>query len=383
VLQFISEADKLTLQFTLDDQAQEAIGEVGFSFDGSKSFLAAAVAHSSQSEGAPPAAFWSLPSESSSATFTSPAAPFERLQGMSETLGELAGGALEHAGLASGVIDTWVAEVKKLLNSSGARVVAHVPAPGDSSTHTFATSLGCDVGAIEGSAGSLVQLLDSTVKVFNDPKLRAELGRSLKFDVKKVPTISVKQAPARLGLPSGTKVYTVTLPADIAKTLAEEHLGEERAKKQGPLTLQLVVANQPERTWISWGADETLVVGTLKQVLSGDVTKSLAQNPGFARWRSARVASGMTFQLKEALKPSLLSNDSWLTEEEADVARRAMPHGGAAYNHVEYVAEADGPRARVKVAVPRASLEDLSALFASLATGGLIGTEPSADAENP
>lgn len=382
VLQFISEADKLTVEFSLNDQTQEANGEVGFLFSGSKSFLASAVAHSSKSEGAPPAAFWSLPSQSSSATFTAQSTPFERLKGMSETLGELAGGALEHAGLAGGVIDTWVAEVKKLINSAGARVVAHVPSPGDRSTQTFAASLGCDVGAIEGDAGSLVQLLDSTVKVFNDPKLRAELSRPLKLDFKKLPTVGVKQAPARLGLPSGTKVYTVTLPADIAKALAEEHVGEERAKKQGPLTLQVIVVSQAERTWVSWGADEAHVVSTLKQVLSGDASKSLAQNPAFARWRNARVASGMTFQLKEALKPSLLSSDSWLTEEEAAVARRAMPHGGASYNHAEYVADAEGPRARLKLAVPRASLEDLSALFASFATRDFIGTSPS-DEANP
>src|SRR5690606_25885853 len=145
----------------------------------------------------------------------------------------------------------------------------------------------------------------------------------------------------------------------------------------------LFVVSQPERTWISWGADEALVVSTLKHVLSGDETKSLAQNPGFARWRNARVTSGMTFQLKEALKPSLLASERWLTDEEAEIARLAMPHGGASYNHAEYVAEAEGPLARLKLAVPRTSIEDIFALFASLTTAELSGTEVSDESVSP
>lgn len=372
LLVFINEADKLTVGLSLNERTEETIAELGFHFRGSKSFLAAAASHAAQGERVPPPSFWQLPTGTVNASFSSTSPSFDRLAGMSETLGELVAGALEHAGLASGVIDVWVAEFKLLLNAGGASAFGHVTAPGESSAQSLSTALGCEIGAIEGDKGALARFLDATVRVVNDNKLRAEVGKRLNHDLKKLPTINVKAAPARLGLPSAAKVYSLVVPEEYAQDMARVHLGANRKKKQGPLTLQLIVVSQDDRTWFSAGADEALVVGSLKQALTGSTAGSIAEDPTFARWRTTKAASGSTFQLKELFSPSILSGDDGPSAEKIERLRRAMPHGGAHPIHAELTAAADGPSSAVRVIVPRQTLEDIAA-----AVVGVVAEESS------
>ncbi len=359
LLVFIDEADKLTVALALDEQTQETTAELGFSFRGSKSFLAAATHHAAQGERLPPPSFWDLPTGTVSAGFSTHSPPFQRLAGASETLGELVAGALDHAGIASGIIDVWVAEFKSLLNASGASAFGHVAARGDAATQNLGTALGCEIGAVEGDKGSLTRFLDATVKVVNDQKLRAEIGKRLDQDLKKFPTITVKAAHSRLGLPSGAKVYSLVLPAEYAQDMAKVHLGEGRAQKQGPLPLQLIVVPQEDRTWFSAGGDEALVLGSLKQALTGNDAGSIAEDPAFARWRTAKVVSGSTFQVKELFSPSIL--DEGASAEKIERLRRAMPHGGVHPIHTELTAASSGPTSTVRVIVPRPALEDIAA----------------------
>lgn len=389
LLVFINEADKLTLKVALDEPKQEASAEVGFQFRGEKSFLASATAHAAKSESGPPGIFWNLPAGAVSASFSTPSSAFPRLQGVSETLGELIGGALEHAGLASGVIDAWVADFKSIINAGGGSAWAHVATIGDTSEKSGAASaeslpaaLGCEIGAIEGDNGALVRLLDSTVKMVNDQKLRVELGKRLSEDFKKLPVVSVKNAPARFGLPAGAKVYSLTLPQDHAQTLAKAHLGEERAKKQGALLLQLFVVNQNSRTWFSAGADEALVVASLKRALTGAEAGSIALDPAFARWREARVVSGSTFQLRELFSPSLFSDASDSDLEKFGRIKRAMPHGGTKPLHAELTANAAGPLSSLKFVVPRPALEEIAAaIVAAIAENEAPAPDPAGTPE--
>lgn len=361
VMVLVNELDKLTIRFDLSEPAQEAVGEVALQFRGDKSFLPAAVSHAAKGTGAVPATFWNLPATAVSAGFTASSEPFPRLSGFTETLGELLAGGLEYAGLSSGVVDAWLSEFKAALVAGGSVVSGHVPDVVDPAKPTLAASVGCDVYGVEGDNGAVARLIETSVKLANDNKLRTELGARLKEDLKKLPTIQSKLLVARLGLPAGAKQYTLTLPKDTSQALARARLGAEAAKKQGPVTLFLFVVKQEQRTWIAWGANEVLLANTLKQALSGASAGSLAENPAYARWRTTRAVSGSTFRINSLLEPSLLSSDDWLSPTEAEQLRQAMPHQGNTYAHAEITAHEKGPVSALRVIAPRAAVEDLAA----------------------
>jgi hypothetical protein len=367
VMILINELDKLSLKLDLTEPSQEIVGEIALQFRGNKSFLPAAVSHAAKGPSSAPAAFWSLPATSVAASFTASSEPFQRLSGVTETLGELLAGGLEHAGLASGVVDAWLAEFKSTLNAGGSFVGGHVDDTVDPAKPTLAAAVGCDLFGVEGDNGAVARLIESTVKVANDGKLRAELGKR-SSDVKKLPTIGIKAAPARLGLPAGSKLYTLTLPKDASQFLARGHVGSELAKKQGPLTLSLIVVKQDQRTWVGWGANDALLTASLKQVLSGATAGSLSENPAYARWRTAHVVSGATFRINSLIDPNLFSGDDWLAPTEVEQLRQAMPHQGNTYVHAEVTAQEKGPTSAVRLVVPRAAAEDIAAAIVWAAT---------------
>ncbi len=385
----VNELDKLSLKLDLNDANQEVVGELGLQFRGDKSYLPAAVSHAAKATGAPPAMFWNLPATSVSASFTTNSQPFPRLQGLTETLGELVAGGLEHAGLASGVVDAWLTEFKATITSGGSFVSGHVNDVVDASKPTLAGSLGCELFAVEGDNGAVARLIEASVKVANDNKLRGEVGKRIKEDLKKLPTINSKAAPARLGLPASSRLYTLTLPKDTSQELAKGHLGEDLAKKQGPLTLVLAVVKQDQRTWLGWGANESLIAASLVHALSGSSAGSLSENPAFARWRTAQAVSGSTFRIDSVLQPSLLSSNDWLPPAEIDQLRHAMPHQGNSYVHFEVTAQPKGPVTSVRLVAPRAAVEDITAGIVWAATKspaasgmqpieGPVGVEPAA-----
>lgn len=365
VIALLNEADKLTVKLDLDQRTQETVGEVGFLFRGTKSFLPGLTSHAAQSQSVAPNLFWSLPRQTLGASFTSPAPAFPRLHNVSETLGELLGGALEHAGLASGVVDAWLTEFKSVMTAGGSVVVGHVGGA-SAAPQTLQAAVACSLTGVENDGGALARLVEATAKMANDPKLRSEVGTRIKQDTKRWPAISQKLGPARLGLPAGTKQYTVIVPKEHARKLAAAQFGAEIAKKQGPLTLSLFVATQGERTWLGWGADETLVVDSLKQALSGPGPESIEQNPVFARWKGRKVVAGSTFRIKDLLAPSLFATDEFSTE--AEQLRHAMPHHGESHVHVEVNASTDGPLSAVRLIVPQVTMEDLASLVVSAVT---------------
>lgn len=357
----INELDKLSLQLDLNEQGQEIVGQIGLQFRGEKSFLPAAVSHAAKGPGTPPPAFWNLPATSVTASYTASSEPFPRLAGVTETLGELLAGGLEHAGLASGVVDAWLTEFKATLSAGGSFVGGHVDDTVDPAKPSLTAAIGCDLFAVEGDNGAVSRLIETTVKVVNDNKLRAEVGTRIKEDLKKLPTVGSKLAPARLGLPAGAKLYTLTLPKDTAQTLARGHVGAELAKKQGAFTLSMIVVKQEKLTWIAWGANEALLASSLKQVLSGATTGSLAENPAYARWRTTQALSGSTFRLNSLIEPNLFATEDWLAPSEVEQLRQAMPHQGNTYVHAELTATAKGPASSLRFIAPRAAVEDIAA----------------------
>lgn len=375
----INELDKLSLKLDLSEPGQEVVGELALQFRGDKSFLPAAVSHAAKGSGTAPATFWNLPATSVTASYTTSSEPYPRLQPMTETLGELLAGGLEHAGLASGVVEAWLTEFKATLNAGGSFVTGHVDDAVDPAKPTLAASVGCDLFAIEGDNGAIARLLEATVKVANDNKLRTELGTRIKEDLKKLPTITSKAAPARLGLPTGAKQYTLTLPKDSAQLLARGHVGPELAKKQGPLTLSIIVAKRDQSTWIGWGANETLIAAALKQALSGTPAGSLSENPAYARWRTARAVSGSTFRINSLIEPNLFSSEDWLAPSEVEQLRQAMPHQGNTYAHAEVIAHDKGPVSALRLIVPRAAVEDIAAGIVWAATKAPQTTESASE----
>lgn len=366
LLLLVNEVDKLTLKLDLEQETQQVSSELGFVFRGGKSFLPAWTSHSATNAGAAPAAFWNLPPTIVNGGFTTSSAQFPRLQGVFETFGELAGGGLEYAGLASGAVDAWLTDFKAVLNTGGSMVSGHLEPANKATAQTLTAKVGCELIALDADNGALVRWLDSTAKLANDAKLRAELTKRLGAEFKRLPSVSVKPAPARFGLPAGAKVYSVKLSAEQAQRFASNYFGPEQAKKAGAVTLTLVAAQQGATTWTGWGADEAWIAASVKQALTG--SGALAANPTFARWRTSRVVSGSTLRIIDFLEPSFLTREHWLSREDIEQFRRAMPHQGESAFHMELSANGEGPSAATRVVVPRAAVEDLAALIVAAVT---------------
>lgn len=374
LLILVNEVDKLTLKLDLDQPTEQATTELGFVFRGQKSFLPAWTAHAAQNAGAPPEAFWNLPQAITNGGFSTSSGQFPRLQGVFETLGELAGGGLEYAGLASGTVDAWLTDFKAVLNTGGSMVSGHLEPANKSTALTLTGKMGCELVALDADNGALVRWLDSTVKLANDAKLRAELTKRFGAEFKRLPTVSVKPAPARYGLPAGAKVYSVKLSAELAQRFARNYLTPEQAKKPGAVTLTLVVAQQGATTWTGWGADEAWIATSVKQATSG--AGSLGTNPAFARWRTSKVVTGSTLRIVDFMEPSLFSGEHWLSREDIEQFRRAMPHQGESAFHMEFIANGEGPSAATRIVVPRAAVEDVAALIVAAMTKTPPPAEP-------
>ncbi len=367
VLMLIRELDRVRVSIDLQETTKQALVHLDVRFRGSESFFPAALAHASTNASAAPALFWSLPADSSSVSFSTFAKPFPRLSPVVDTLGELGAGALEHVGLASGVADRWLAELKAVLTASGASAYAHIP-DAENPPKSLASVFGVNVFGIEGDGGAAQRFLEASVSVFNDKRLRSEVAKRAKVELKEVPSIVSKTVPAALALPAGSKAYTITIPKGWASEYAKSQLSPEFAAKQGAFTLTALVVKQGERTWLGWGGNETKVAVALKSTLATPGTTSIEANAQLARWRTASANSGASLQVAELFAPSVFGNGDLPKPAEAELALRSMPNGGKSFIHVKGNASADGPQANLDVEVPKEALIDLVSAFVSLLT---------------
>lgn len=366
VLVLARELDRVRIAVDLQEPAEQVLLRADVRFRGSESFMPAALAHAATNAGVAPELFWSLPAESSTASFSTFAKRFPRLSPVVDTLGELGAGALEHVGLASGVADRWLTELKTMLTAGGASAYAHISDP-ERPAKNLAAAFGVNVLGIEGDAGAAQRFLDASVAVFNDKKVRAEVAKRAEQDLKDVPTIVVKNASPALGLPAGSKAYVVSVPKNLAVELAKSQLTPEFAAKQGAFTLTVLLVKQGERTWAAWGGNEGKVVAALKATLAAPNGAKLDANPVFARWRDAKVNSGGSMRVSSFFEPSLLGNDGIVEPAQTELALRAMPNGGKGFIHVSGSATAEGPQANVQFEVPKDALADLVSAALSLA----------------
>jgi hypothetical protein len=365
VLLLAGELDRVRVAMDLEDATQQATLHLDVRFRGSGSFIPAAVAHASTNATAAPEIFWSLPAESTSVSFSTFANPYPRLSPVVDILGELGAGALEHVGLASGAAERWLTELKTLLTAGGVSAYAHLPGT-EQPAQSLASLFGVNLYGVEGDGGALQRFTEASVLVFNDKHLRAELVKRSKGELKELPTVATKGAAKALGLPTGTKVYTITVPKGWALELAKAQLSPELASKQGPFTLSAVVVRQGERTWVGWGGSEPRVAAALKTALVAPASGGLGTNPALARWRSVVANSGASLKVAQLFEPGLMGG-GLVKPAEAELALRSMPGGGKSFIHVTGTTVADGPQANLQVDVPKDALADLVSAFLSLA----------------
>jgi hypothetical protein len=361
------ELDSVRLNVELQEPAQQAVVSLDVRFRGAESFIPAAIAHAATNTGAVPEVFWTLPADSSTVSFSSFAKPFPRLVPVVDTLGELAAGALEHVGLASGIVDRWLAELKALLTAGGASVYAYVPSA-EQPAKNLDQVLGVNVLGIEGDSGAAQRLAEASVTVFNDKRLRAEIAKRSQ-ELKDIPTIAVKNASPALGLPAGSKAYSITLPKALASELAKARLSPEFADKQGAFSITALLVKQGERTWLGWGSNDAQVAAALKYTLAGGSTTGLAVNTELSRWRTAKVNSAASMRVAQLFAPSLFGGDDLVKPVDAEVAVRSMPNGGKGLVHISSSSVVEGgPQANLRIEIPKDALADLTSAIIALAT---------------
>lgn len=363
-LVLISELDKLTLTVDLQMDRETALTSLQLSYRGQQSFLPGLSAHSANNIGHAPPLFWSLPADNTTVSFTVASEPYARTAPVADTLGELFAGAMEHLGLATGQVDSWIVDLKTLMTTSGASVHAHIGPPAASTTPSLAEAVGYDVLGVEGESGAMLRLLDSSVKLFNDKRLRAGLSTKLGEDLKDLPTVISKAPPPSAGLPGGSRHYVLTLPPELAESLVERVVGTASGKPKA-VSVSLALAQQGGKTWVVWGLEEKQVFALLKQVSEAGDSAALSTVPGLERWKTSLVNSGSSLQLKHWLSPSLFG-EQLLEAQEAATLVRAMPNGGRDYIHVDWVNHSQGPRAEVRLSIPSRALTDLAAVALSL-----------------
>lgn len=358
------------------------VGESTLSFRKDTTYLSGVLRRTAAQNAAAPQLFWDLPQEVDTASFQAPTTVDEDDRALARGLSELLAGGLEHAGVASGVVDAWLRSFERLLESRGTVVVASgvTEAAQPSKKQTRRPQSGAKpkpeswgvfnayyLVGIEGDGGAYAEAWKNFVVTFNDKRLRAELGKRFGDELGTLPSMKARKIAATKAAPA-SEVFSLRFPIAEPETKSEFGLGE--------VSLHLAISVVGERTWVGIGFSEAAALQQVRKVTSGTDYPKLSGRQGLdtLRQRPALQGSFGTIDAYSKLFTGLPILRA-ITGDGEDL-RRAMPNRGATPAIFVLGSSAKGPSMTMRFEVPREVFEDGSALVMTLATamtGSLMG----------
>ncbi|MEO8798775.1 MAG: hypothetical protein ABI551_12885 [Polyangiaceae bacterium] len=345
--------DRVKIDVSLKDPA--ATATMTASFRETKSLIAqVAVAHPERAD-APPALFWHLPADSKSAVFGR-GIDANKLDHPRELIVNALTKVLDEKGVAPDDRTAIADVVQQYLTLF---TVPSVFASGYDAPPASAAAPGKDKKVVAGSSDHLAKAEYQAKGVWSLMGLDTPLAKVVAFakgvpttmhraGVQKLlkssmaegvpaPTFVSSPINAKLGLPKGSEhvVVTVTMkapdqpepeatPTDVKSgkaTKAVKAAAKPKVKLEKPYVVHFLFVPDDGRTWIGYGADESIVASHIKTALStGTDPGVLKSRAGLDDLKTAKVVSGGFITLRGALSPSPLQ-PLFHQNEDRDVAR--------------------------------------------------------------
>lgn len=349
-----------SLDFAKDHEI--LIGESTVRFRKSDSYVAEVLQRAAKEAAPAPQLFWDLPKDVDAASFATRLTPTESDRKIAANLSQMLAGALEHGGVASGVVDNWVTSLRGLVDGTGSVVVAMGSPPAEKhpkpKTANLLDGFGYYLVGVEGDHGGYAQLWRNTVTTFNDKRLRAQMGKQLEEDLSKLPFIKARKRPASKSAPL-VEVYELgfsTPKSELSKTYKVDRVG-----------LYVALATVGERTWFAFGFSEKSAVDPVLLLTAGGQYLKLAEREGLSALHERRMFQGSFITLNTYAKMFAGLPFGGDGTPLGPTFVHAMPHRGITPLIFEESASADGPSLTVRMEAPREVFEDGSALVVSIA----------------
>jgi hypothetical protein len=376
VLALFDDLESVTLDLTLAPDERHLQSTFALNLRGARSFTAAAIATSAARIDTPPESLWTLPSEVTSAAFAHSWGDVASYRPVVDALAALANGALDYLGVGERQRRPLVDGLSAALLMDQAVVSGHLLASprtgrGDAPEAVdLAAALREEVGhellIIEGPVDPYLDFLSALRGVSGDPRVRGRVEELVGIPKGALPTLRERGPKGATGLPRRTRVFEFALPAQL--------LGDT----EGPsVPFVLVLVPGTERSYVGLSADEEELLAHLEALQKGE--PRLGLRAGLATVRKGHALAGgfvtLLGILAEVDSPlaDVARSSSRGGAPVRGLSRRAgviLPHRGETPVAWRIVPQAEGPRLTLSFEVPRAVVEDVTALMGS----GLVGS---------
>jgi hypothetical protein len=280
-------------------------------------------------------------------------------------------------GAASKLFDELLQSVRGVGEEHGATVYAYGSAPPTSAANPAAQYF---LAGIEQSKGSRVDLIERLAAAYNDKTWRVAAAKRLEVPaLTKLPLARAVAAPANLGLPAGTRLHQLNIPAATLELIArdfDEAAGKapkepsKGDKARADVKWSVIALKDGDRTWVAWGPDEALLAAKLRTVLSGTGDQVLGSKPGLEHFKNEPAAvagfASVVHTLSRASEFALGPSRAMPPEQ----LKLVMPHQGQAPVRVSIEADPSGPKAWLRVGIPAQAMEDVAAGVVAIIAAG-------------
>lgn len=327
--------------------------------------------------GPPPAVFWRLPKDSSSATYSA-VIPSERFDPIRKTIVALADAGLDYAKIPAADRKALTRPIERSYPatfSCYASGVSDAPPPKDANA-LVSTFMGWHVGASDQNYANGIAGWKELAAAYNRPTIQSSLKKALKEKAVYVPTIKTIAAPKELGKDAFALEISLNIPADRSappapastrKTTVSGPVATtaKGAPKTTKLTVTFYFMNEGGLTWYGFSADKKGLLAHMLVAKSGAPDETLASRADLEPLKSAKWIGGGFSTLAPFIRAATQAGGASAYSGIVQSTVRALPHkgDGAMFHHVDFV----NGRLAFVFHMPKAPLEDVGSVVTGLA----------------
>jgi hypothetical protein len=386
--------DLQTVALDVSLQQSGAQLQLGYRMGGRESVWAQADAEAAaRPSSGPPAVFWSLPLDVTSASYrTTDTKWAERLL---QLMWPIVDGYLEHDGLAAPDRQALAELLLKIPKFEGpvTTVLAEAPtgSPASGRSDEVSALLGGTSYLVttEGQADKSVQWLRALAAAYNRPGMQGYLKRKWRLagQTEPLPTLRSEPVSKQLGPESVALAFSGNFASlgRAASTRLGSTAGAGPTAKKGPTTYYLISATAGNRVWTVLGSDRAALLRRLAETPKLTPERTLAQRPGLEALRRPGLQSGgfgtlagfstlLNLALSSAQRAGASSKPGGSPAAlDAAALLAAIPHHGEVPHTYGGRPAAPGPQNPLGLTylyaaqIPRLVLEDAVALVMSIA----------------
>lgn len=355
----VEDVDSLRLSGSLVEERSAIELAMHARFRSQSSWVAMLAADSAAQTKAPPAAFFRLPVDASTASFVSGILP-SRFDTIKKSSVEIVDAYLEHHKIGAPARKRAEQLIQGYLSLAGGGPVASAegiePGKGDPESREFGIWL------LPDDSKKLGDLLADFAFLTSDRSFRKALAKFLEVDQKELPKARVKAWKGK-GVPKGSSLLEVEIPdTELLERATQRFAGAKQQRPAGkPARIVIAVVPDGSGSAVGFGRDERILERRLEAIVSGK-GKTLADHPSAAELRKVR-ASYFGFFTLEAMVRALSKEIPGIPLQMLEV----VPNRGQTPITVSASGVAGPPLdVSLRMEVPKGVAQDLGAIAPAL-----------------